>query len=97
MNKLPTITINGAVYGADEIHAAQRSIDKALAITLRHGQILHHVTRKNADGTPMRVRVTGKVKTWVRTPEAFKIPVAHGLYSHGYVTNDNAAEWYLPG
>lgn len=72
-------------------------LTKSQALSLRCGQILHHVTRKNADGTPMRVRVNGKVQTWARKPDAFKIPVKHGLYSYGYVDNDNAVEWYLPG
>lgn len=70
-------------------------LTKSQALSLRHGQTLHSVTRKNADGTPMRVRVNGKVKTWVRNPDAFQIPVKHGLYAYGYVTEQNAAEWEL--
>lgn len=72
-------------------------ITKEIALTLRHGQILHHKTLKNADKTPMRVRVTGKVKTWKTRPDHFRIPVAHGLYTFGYVEKsvdrDNSGEW----
>ena len=72
-------------------------ITKEIALTLRHGQILHHKTLKNADKTPMRVRVTGKVKTWKTRPDHFRIPVAHGLYTFGYVENtyerNNSGEW----
>ena len=37
------------------------------AKNLKYGQILHHVTDKNADGTPRRWEVTGKVKIWKRS------------------------------
>ena len=71
-------------------------ITKEIALTLKHGQILHHKTTKNADGTPMRVRVNGKVKTWKTRPDDFKIPVKYGLKTCGYVDNCdicNAYEW----
>lgn len=72
-------------------------ITKEIALTLRHGQILHHKTVKNADKTPMRVRVTGKVKTWKTRPDDFRIPVAHGLRDYGYVCRtpeySNYEEW----
>lgn len=70
-------------------------IDYAVAVTLKHGQILHHVTKTNRDNTPLRVRVTGKVQTWKTRPGAFKIPVKHGLYESGYITQDNAAFWVI--
>ena len=59
------------------------------------GDILHHITRTNADGTPMRVRVSGMLKTWKRDPERFKLPVKYGLYENGYITPENAGEWVL--
>lgn len=52
-----------------------------------------HVTLKNADGTPLRVRRTGKTKQWKREPERFEFPVKHGLYQSAYITNANAHEW----
>ena len=71
-------------------------ITKELALTLRHGQVLHHSTGKNADGTPLRCRVNGYCKTWKRTPEAFKLPVKHGLRDCFYITENEAQYWSLP-
>jgi hypothetical protein len=56
------------------------------AKNLRHGQILYHVTYRNADGSPQRWKVNGAVKTWKRTPEMVRVPVKNGIYSYGYVT-----------
>lgn len=39
-------------------------------------------------------RRNGKTKTWKRTPERFQVPVAFGLYSHGYITNSNAEHFH---
>ena len=39
------------------------SITLTQAKALGHGTVLHHATAKNADGTPLRVRVAGEVKT----------------------------------
>lgn len=45
----------------------------------------------------MRVRVTGKVKTWKTRPDDFRIPVKYGLKTCGYVENtyerNNSGEW----
>ena len=49
----------------------------------------------NADGTPTRCRRNGKTKTWKRSPERFQIPVKHGLYEYGYITEDNANAFYI--
>ena len=56
---------------------------------LRSGTILYHTINKNADGTPQRWRVNGKVKTWKRSPEKVKIPVKYGLYGFDYVTEND--------
>lgn len=53
---------------------------------LQIGQTLYHTIQRNADGTPERWRVNGKVKTWKRTPEAVRIPVKHGLFHYDYLT-----------
>lgn len=70
-------------------------INRTDAVTLKHGQILHHVTKLNRDNTPLRVRVTGKVQTWKTRPDEFKIPVKYGLYDSGYITQDNADYWVI--
>ena len=56
---------------------------------LKHGEILHHVTELNADKTPQRWRVSGMVKTWKRDASRVKVPVKHGMYDNGYITEDN--------
>ena len=47
----------------------------------------------NADGTPKRYRRNGATKLWKTRPDDFKIPVKHGLYRFGYITQDNAQEF----
>ena len=64
-------------------------ITLAQAKALKHGTILEHTSNKNADGTPQRWRVSGKPKTWKRSPERVQVPVKHGLYANGYVTEDD--------
>ena len=64
-------------------------ITLAQAKALRHGTILEHTVNKNADGTPQRWRVSGKPKTWKRSPERVQVPVKHGLYNNGYITEND--------
>ena len=35
-------------------------------------------------------RRNGKTQTWKTRPDDFKVPIKHGLYSYGYITQDNA-------
>ena len=51
------------------------------AKSLRHGEMVHHVSKKNADGTPMRARVTS-VKTWKTRPNEVEVHVKHGMYDY---------------
>lgn len=39
---------------------------------------------------PINWRANGKCKVWKRQPDRFQLPIKHGLYSYGYITNDNA-------
>lgn len=39
---------------------------------------------------PINWRANGRCKTWKRTPERFQLPIKHGLYNYGYITEDNA-------
>ncbi len=55
---------------------------------LQHGTTLYHVNNRNADGTPQRWRVNGKVKTWKRSPERVQVPIKHGLKSFDYLTEN---------
>jgi hypothetical protein len=66
-----------------------------MAITLEQAKrltrndTLYHVTHRNADGSPQRWRVNGMVKRWKRTPDRIQVPLKHGLYSYGYLTEDD--------
>jgi len=62
---------------------------------LEYGDIVYHKHNKNADNTPQRWKVNGKVQLWKRSPNKISIPVAicyksiygkHGLYSYSYIT-----------
>ena len=59
------------------------------AKNLKYGQIVYHSINKNADGTPQRWKVNGKIKTWKRNPNKIKIPVKHGLNNFDYITEDD--------
>jgi hypothetical protein len=58
-----------------------------------HRGEFHHVTLRNADGTPARCRPNGACKTWKTRPGDFQLPVKHGLKTHFYITERNADEW----
>jgi hypothetical protein len=51
------------------------------AKTLKPGDMIHHVTKKNADSTPMRAKVTS-VKTWKRSLTKVEVHVKHGMYDY---------------
>lgn len=52
-----------------------------------------HLTLKNADGTPLRARRTGKTRTWATRVDEFKVPVKYGLRQSFYITQADAANW----
>lgn len=68
-------------------------ITKQQAIEARYAQVFHHRRKRNSDGSPVRVRVSGRCKTWKTRPDEFSLPVKYGLYESGYITQSNAAEW----
>lgn len=55
------------------------------AKNLEVGQILYHVTNRNADGTPQRWKVNGKVKTWKTRPSEVRVPIKNGLWGYDYL------------
>ncbi len=56
-------------------------MDILTAKQLVQGQMVYHVSKTNADGTPMRARVTS-VKTWKRNLERIEVRVKRGLYDY---------------
>lgn len=59
------------------------------AKSAKYGNIFLMKDETNADGSPVRWRVNGKVQTWKTRPNEFKVPVKHGLYDYSYVTEMN--------
>jgi len=72
-----------------------KPINLVQAVNLTVNNTLHHRYFKNADGTPQRWRVNGKVKTWKTKPWKIQVPLKHGLYDHGYLTEDNLDNFTL--
>lgn len=64
------------------------------AMTEHH---FEHVRERNADGTPLRVRSSGKCQTWKTRPNEFRPPVKHGLKTSLAITETNAADWHVAG
>ena len=80
-------------------------ITKAQAMAAKNGDIFLHMTQRNADGTPVRCRVTGRVQTWRTRPNDFRLPVKHGLRDSFAIINYggdprgqmiNDFEWAIP-
>jgi hypothetical protein len=59
------------------------------------GQTLFCSAYNNADGTPMRARVNGKLRTWKRQPDYYELPMKHGLRNCFYISPDNVRYWYV--
>lgn len=55
-----------------------------------------HRYERNADGTPVKCRKTGQLKTWKTRPHDFKQPVKYGLKYSFYLTPANIADWCAP-
>ena len=54
-----------------------------------------HRSQRNADGTPVRCRVNGKLKTWKTRPGSFRLPVKHGIKRCFYLTPENITHWSI--
>lgn len=65
------------------------------ACALKHGDIIHHATQRNADGTPVRARVTGKVQVWKTRPGDYRVPLKSGMYAYGALSPSVAHAWFL--
>jgi len=68
-------------------------ITKKMAVNSMYRQEFHHISLKNADGTPVRCRVNGKCKVWKTRPKDFQFPVKYGLKDCFYITPENAGDW----
>jgi hypothetical protein len=59
------------------------------------GQTLYASIYQNADGTPLRARVNGKLRTWKRQPGYYELPVKQGLRNCFYITPESAPYWFV--
>ena len=64
------------------------------AQALSPGQTLYHGVARNADGTPQRFRVTGRVRTWARDPGRVEIPTKRGMYETHTITEHDLKNWH---
>ena len=55
------------------------------AKALRPGDMFHSLHQKNANGTPMRMKVTS-VKVWPTRPVQVDLHYKRGLYEYGTIT-----------
>ena len=60
---------------------------------LIYGDVIYHAILKNADGTPQRWRVNGKLKLWKTRPHEIRIPLKRGLYQFYYLDHNNLDEF----
>lgn len=65
------------------------------AKSLRFRQIIYARNAKNSDGSPQRWRVNGTVKTWKRDASRVRVPLKHGLYAYGELTERNLGQFEL--
>lgn len=52
-----------------------------------------HKIARNADGSPVRCRKSGQMKTWKTRPEEYSQPVKYGLKESFRLTPANAQDW----
>lgn len=66
---------------------------------LKYGQIIYHLRWTNADGTPQRWMVNGKVKLWKTRPNDIEIPIKRGMWQFSYLSQmpwtSNLTDFFL--
>jgi hypothetical protein len=67
-------------------------MDLSSAMALVQGAYIHHISKKNADGTPMRARVT-LIKKWKTRPGSIEIHYKHGMYDFGTITETELSDY----
>lgn len=80
----------------DRVYLARLWCEVAAPIRLNNieaSQIFWSRTLTNSDGTPLRVRRNGQLKTWKTRPGQYRLPVKYGLKTGTYITEANAADW----
>lgn len=65
------------------------------ALSLCFGQTIYHIYLRNADKTPVRARITGRPKTYIRNPSRWYVPAKYGLKTHFRLSEENIEDWQL--
>ena len=73
------------------------TMDDVLAVSENGNVVFAMNDKRNADGTCVRWRVNGKIKTWKTRPGEFRLPVKHGMYDFGYITDRNLYMFHFNG
>lgn len=60
---------------------------------IQEGNVFWSRTLTNADGSPLRVRRNGRLKTWKTRPGQYRLPVKYGLKTGTYITEENSSDW----
>lgn len=63
------------------------------AAIMRHFYEFYQTTGTNRDGSPIRCRRNGKVKTWKTRPGDFRAPVKYGFKTCFYIDPGSAHLW----
>ncbi len=76
-------------------------ITKEQALALKPGTVIY-LTSFFTTGSKIvnldkvtKWRINGQAKVWKTKPDQFQIPLKHGLYDFGYLTESNAALFSL--
>ena len=70
------------------------TLEQAKRLTYR--ETIYSVNDVNADGSPQRWRINGKVQLWKRDAGRIRIPIKRGLYENSYLTENNLGEFIYP-
>ncbi len=66
------------------------------AKSLTYQTIVHNDNMTQNQGNEcQRWRVSGKPKTWKRSPERVQVPIKHGLYANDYITENTLDSLHL--
>ena len=55
----------------------------------------YHIRLRNADGTALRCRANGRLKTWKRDEKRWELPVKYGLKQCFRLDQDNCPNWTI--
>ncbi len=73
-----------------------RCITLKQAKQLYDGQHIYSKKYYNADGTPKRVKVNGRPKTWKRRPDKVQVPLKYGFYGpYDHLTESDLCDFSL--